>query len=632
MPLALSASGFQESVPACGTFTGLTVRSRTYTYDQFLNLASQTKNLNRRNPDGTLAVDGTCRLLPQESVTEAYQYDELQRLLNTQRSWSAGTNVTSQTTPGDIYSYDVLGNILTKSDYRSETYQYGGPRPHAVTSVGPITFTYDANGNMTGGDGRTVKFDNLDRPIEVQMGSGANAVTVEFRYAPDGSRYVQSSSDGTNEYYVDKMYEQIETSSTMEERTHLSDAVEIVQKDTKTIRYRHLDRLGSLDAATTDLGTEDLAYAHDYDAFGGPRTRDFQFSQNVMGQLDERGFTGHEHLDNVRLIHMNGRVYDYKLGRFLSVDPIISKPANSQSLNAYSYIGNNPLSGVDPTGYIEEKAANGILDKIRAGLKDGTITTSTALPQALKALSISDKDFNKAFAGTGFDASGKFANGAQIASVSAGKNAGTPDRMLSPSSVDSYSKSSSSAEGRSNSGTFTRQPDAGNPAASPDAGSPTGRAGDTDAPNMLTIEGSASYRANVQAQLDIIATTPAGGSVIHALQTARLPTTISAQSDGIGSESEPGNEENSQNGEGSSAHIYHNDTDRPEARTTAGKHQPTEPYIVLGHELSHALHYVNGTVDNRINPSTGILREEENAVKFENELRRALKMPERVGY
>jgi len=51
------------------------------------------------------------------------------------------------------------------------------------------------------------------------------------------------------------------------------------------------------------------------------------------------------------LIHMNGRVYDYRLGRFLSVDPIISNPLSSQSINPYSYIGNNPLSGTDPTGY-----------------------------------------------------------------------------------------------------------------------------------------------------------------------------------------------------------------------------------------------------------------------------------------
>jgi hypothetical protein len=48
---------------------------------------------------------------------------------------------------------------------------------------------------------------------------------------------------------------------------------------------------------------------------------------------------------------MNGRVYDYNLGRFLSVDPFIQAPGNSQSMNPYSYIMNNPLAGTDPSGY-----------------------------------------------------------------------------------------------------------------------------------------------------------------------------------------------------------------------------------------------------------------------------------------
>jgi hypothetical protein len=51
---------------------------------------------------------------------------------------------------------------------------------------------------------------------------------------------------------------------------------------------------------------------------------------------------------------MNGRVYDYNLGRFLSVDPFIQAPGNSQSMNPYSYIMNNPLSGTDPSGYTAE--------------------------------------------------------------------------------------------------------------------------------------------------------------------------------------------------------------------------------------------------------------------------------------
>jgi len=48
---------------------------------------------------------------------------------------------------------------------------------------------------------------------------------------------------------------------------------------------------------------------------------------------------------------MNGRIYDPNLGRFLSADPLIQAPYNSQSYNRYSYVMNNPLSLVDPSGY-----------------------------------------------------------------------------------------------------------------------------------------------------------------------------------------------------------------------------------------------------------------------------------------
>ncbi|MFC4701487.1 RHS repeat-associated core domain-containing protein [Glaciecola siphonariae] len=51
---------------------------------------------------------------------------------------------------------------------------------------------------------------------------------------------------------------------------------------------------------------------------------------------------------------MNGRIYDYNIGRFLSVDPFI-QGTGSQGINPYSYVLNNPLSFTDPTGYSAEE-------------------------------------------------------------------------------------------------------------------------------------------------------------------------------------------------------------------------------------------------------------------------------------
>jgi len=66
------------------------------------------------------------------------------------------------------------------------------------------------------------------------------------------------------------------------------------------------------------------------------------------------GFTSHEQLDSMGLVHMNGRVYDPLIGRFLTADPNIFYPDNTQDYNRYSYVWNNPLSLTDPSGFAVE--------------------------------------------------------------------------------------------------------------------------------------------------------------------------------------------------------------------------------------------------------------------------------------
>ncbi|SSC09038.1 RHS repeat-associated core domain-containing protein [bacterium endosymbiont of Bathymodiolus sp. 5 South] len=90
-----------------------------------------------------------------------------------------------------------------------------------------------------------------------------------------------------------------------------------------------------------------------YAAFGERRKGDWRVSDPllpIIPALTNRGFTGHEHIDEMGLIHMNGRVYNPQIGRFLSADPYIQSPYNTQSYNRYSYTINNPLKYTDPTG------------------------------------------------------------------------------------------------------------------------------------------------------------------------------------------------------------------------------------------------------------------------------------------
>src|SRR5205085_11509868 len=79
-------------------------------------------------------------------------------------------------------------------------------------------------------------------------------------------------------------------------------------------------------------------------------------AQSATNTLDHRGYTGQEQLDDLSLVHLNGRVYDPMTGRMTSPDPTIPDPYDLQSLNRASYVRNSPMDKVDPTGFFEEDA------------------------------------------------------------------------------------------------------------------------------------------------------------------------------------------------------------------------------------------------------------------------------------
>lgn len=74
-------------------------------------------------------------------------------------------------------------------------------------------------------------------------------------------------------------------------------------------------------------------------------------SWTTITNTTRHGFTSHEMLDNLNLVHMNGRVYDQVIGRFMSADPTIDGAGATQGWNRYSYTHGNPLNAWDSDGF-----------------------------------------------------------------------------------------------------------------------------------------------------------------------------------------------------------------------------------------------------------------------------------------
>jgi RHS repeat-associated protein len=74
----------------------------------------------------------------------------------------------------------------------------------------------------------------------------------------------------------------------------------------------------------------------------------------TINDTTRNGFTEHEMLDSTELVHMNGRVFDPVIGRFVSADPIEDCGLGTQGWNRYAYVGNRVATLKDPTGFYSE--------------------------------------------------------------------------------------------------------------------------------------------------------------------------------------------------------------------------------------------------------------------------------------
>ena len=255
-----------------------------------------------------------------------------------------------------------------------------GPQGLAAASPYTSAFHYDNNGNLTSGGGRSITYTSYNKPDVITQERGNKRTVVDFDYTPEHNRLRKTTAVITNPglpsetsqnyvtTYVGGLFDKTVKPDGTEAKFYLyADgdlvAVKTIPNNTPTsarIEYAHVDHLGSIEVFTNSEGNLINDTQTSFDAFGQRRNATTWLgsaSGDFTSPEPSRGYTGHEQLDGLGLVHMNGRIYDPVIGRFMTADPFIGELYNSQNLNRYSYVFNNPLSYTDPSGYISLRDA-----------------------------------------------------------------------------------------------------------------------------------------------------------------------------------------------------------------------------------------------------------------------------------
>jgi len=254
---------------------------------------------------------------------------------------------------------------------------------HAGSTSSTIdeTLTYDANGNMeTGIGGKVITYTAFNKPETITRGANS----TRFAYDIGRARYLQVATDAsgtTKTHYLGQLFERIQKpNGIIEYKNYIYAGNRMIAVNTRRsnntteLNYLHRDHINSTTAITDANGI--VKERLSYDVFGKRRndaswkaasTLESIVSSTSISSVTRRGYTEHEFLQGVGLIHMNGRVFDPELGRFLSADPFVQFKQNQQSFNRYSYVLNNPLSFTDPSGYF---SVGGFFDDIGDAVRD----------------------------------------------------------------------------------------------------------------------------------------------------------------------------------------------------------------------------------------------------------------------
>ncbi len=293
--------------------------------------------------------------------TDTFTYDNLNRL----------KTYTAQNHPAMTLHYTLNGNIRDKSDVGT-MYTYYGDQPNAVTGILGADYSSLSMYNQY------IKFNSFEQPKLIKEHGHELELTYNSDYQRIKGEFLKNDGTSTTRYYFGDYETVIEDGDTIHlHYVNVGRGVHMIikQQDGIDQYYRTMtDYQGSIMYIGDTNGDE---YNYNYDPWGRRR---HPISLDYISNADgpswfNRGYTGHEYLDDFQIINMNGRLYDPIIGRMLSPDNNIQLPFNTQNYNRYTYALNNPLRYTDPDGEIVIAAA--LVAAVKAAAIGAAVSVTT---------------------------------------------------------------------------------------------------------------------------------------------------------------------------------------------------------------------------------------------------------------
>ncbi|MGW2517195.1 ricin-type beta-trefoil lectin domain protein [Streptomyces sp. NPDC001617] len=210
-------------------------------------------------------------------------------------------------------------------------------------------------GALPAGQTQTFTYDEEGRTATVSTPSGTTARTSKYLYDADGNLLEQTASTGgtdkTRVLYLFGGAEQLTLDVGAKTCTALRyysgpDGTRVTRSSSGSVTYQVATSQGT---ATTAVDASTLAVTRRYyDPYGNPRGTK---PSSWVSADENHGYLG-KPTDSVTGLDLLGaRNYDPTLGRFLTADPLF-EAGDPNQMGGYTYAGDNPATGSDPTGTI----------------------------------------------------------------------------------------------------------------------------------------------------------------------------------------------------------------------------------------------------------------------------------------